>query len=120
LSRRPDAPTRQEFAAALDRIVALERTIAQHRGRRRDDRDAALLVAVAGAVGAMDFTAADVIALAPADPTVRQALEAAHVTTARRLGKRFARVEGHALAGFCLTRLDTERHVITWRIWAAG
>ena len=69
------------------------------------DDDAAFIVALASSVGSRVFSSSALLAHAQVDDTLRSALGD---TTPRRLGKRLARLEGHEVAGFVVSRIKRE------------
>jgi len=100
------------------RIEALERAVAALRALTgpRDHYDAAIIPAIAGAVGSRRFTCRELVAHSRVDPALAAALESADITTPRGCGKVLRRLERHPLSGYVLVRVGQDRDGIIWRV----
>ena len=104
-----------EQARQRDTLSAILRLLERGRGAR-DQADVALLVAIAEVFRDRRFTSGQIVAHAGAELVLRDALEAADITSAQELGCVFSPAEGITLAGFRLERVGDERAGIQWQV----
>lgn len=102
-----------EQARQREMLATILRLLERGRGAR-DAADMALLEAVAEATRDHQFTSAHLLEHVAADPALRDALEAADITSARELGAVFRRLQGIAMRGFRLDRVGDTREGILW------
>jgi len=145
MNRRPrpvvvDAPVQVDaaaFAGLERRVAALEAerratrprqnrsaaaTLGVDRDAARARRDAAVILALADAVGDRLFTAHEAIDVGTVSPAVAQALTDARVMAARkpgrRLGRLFERNVGRDVGGVYVDAVGKEHGVVIWRLFA--
>jgi hypothetical protein len=120
LSRRPDAPlvSPQAFAAALDRIAALEGRIVALEGRHRahDARHRAALVALATVARGRTLPAKVFIERAHDDRDLQATLIAAGLydEQARKLGRWLRVVQGRAIDGIRVEHAGRDEDGVGW------
>jgi hypothetical protein len=105
----PLAEVRAELAEVRERLARLET-----RFGARDAAEAAVLPAIAAAIGSRRFTSAELKAHSEVDDALGAALEAADVESVRELGKLLARLEVRPIGGLTLTRLSESRRGLIW------
>lgn len=100
-----------DVRARLDRVEGTG-------GGAVDAYEAAVLTAIAAAVGERRFTSSEIREYARHDPdrTLAEALQAVDIETPRALGKLLARLERTTIAGLQLTRVDVDRDGIVWSV----
>lgn len=104
----------QRFDARLDSI---EKSVSKGRGPR--PADVAMLVSMAGALGARRFTAAEAWAVRESSDLVA-AFDAAFIDDAQQLGQALRRLAGVSLSGFQIDRVGERGGVALWRIQTLG
>lgn len=96
-------------------LAAILRVLERSHGAR-DAADAALLVAIVEAIGERPFTSGELLAHARAvAPALLAALEAADISTAQEFGCVCRRMDGMAVHGLRLARVD-DRTPVRWRV----
>jgi hypothetical protein len=77
-----------------------------------------VLPLLSAVVGERAFSAKEVMAHAGlVDEDLRTALDAAGLSTARRLGKWLRSIEHQTIAGARLERIGLDRDGVVWRVW---
>jgi hypothetical protein len=77
---------------------------------------AAVVAALAAAVGGRPFTSAEVVALTTSVPELAATLEAAWLDSSRQIGKALAALEGVPVGGLRVVRLGERAGAAVWRI----
>jgi hypothetical protein len=96
-------------------LERLERLLTVGRGAR-DAADARLVLTIGPAAEWLPFKAHSVINRARSVPELAAALTGADITSAKQLGKLFARLEGVVIEGVRLERVPTPRGGSLWRV----
>lgn len=94
------------------RIDALEKELGELRAEQRDRADAEFVATLARSVEGRVFSAADLVAHARVDSDLRDALGDERP---RQIGRRLARLAGHAVGGVCVRLVDRTN---AGRVWA--
>lgn len=107
-----DPEVLDKLDAILVEIRGLREDLA--RDRRRPSR-ANVLATIAIAVGDRAFNAAEVLDHAEVDRDLAEALDAAHLTTPRALGRYLRTIAGRTIHGIRVVQIGADRDGIVWR-----
>lgn len=116
---RPIVVERDQVLELLGDLVAEVRGLrADLAASRRRPSRIALLPVIAAAVADRAFSAVELVQHAEmVDDGLRTALDAAHLTTARQVGKTLRALEGRTIRGLRLARIGTDRDGVVWRMF---
>ena len=111
-------------ASLADVCALLRELVTELRGLRSDVATSrqrpsrtALVPIIAATVQDRAFSSTELLRHADVDASLRAALAAAHITTARQLGKVLHTLEGRVFQGWRLERIGVERDGIVWRVF---
>jgi uncharacterized membrane protein len=108
----------EQFAALGVQLEALRADLGRLGSGRgaRDQADRDLVPAIARAIGDRGFTSRELVDHAREDRALAAAILSTDTTNARELGKLLARVEGCAVDGFTVAKVDTGRDGLVWQV----
>ncbi len=106
--------------AMLAELRAIRQLLEKPTLRRADrEQDVWLLRAVVAAIPDCVFSSAELFAHAAVNDTLRDAFAAVGIRSARQLGKRLQRLQGHTTGGLMITRHGSDAHGAIWSISVA-
>ncbi len=97
--------------AKLDQLLE-----ASSKPRQSREQDVWLLQAVIAAIPDCVFSSGELFAHAAVNDALRDAFAAVGIRSARQLGKRLQRLQGHAAGGLTITRHGSDAHGAIWSV----
>lgn len=106
-----EPPWVARLEAKLDRLLE-----ASSKPRQSRDQDAWLLQAVVAAIPDCVFSSGELFAHAGVHDALRDAFASVGIRSARQLGKRLQRLQGHTAGGLTITRHGSDAHGAIWSV----